>query len=262
MIEPLPTVRLTRYLRPLREGGSMPAIVEASDDGMYVTKFHGAGQGPRALVAEVVCGLLGQALGLPVPHLVRMEMDEGIARLEGHDDVRDLLNRSIGLNLGVDYLPGCISYDPAVRTSMEPRLASAITWFDAVTGNVDRTARNTNMLWWHGRVWLIDHGAALVFQHDWESALTREVAGFPLVRTHVLLPLAAEMERVHHELAQRITRSLLDDILAQVPAEWLALESPFPDVTAHRKAYVDMLLRRVRAADSLAAEVADARARV
>ncbi|MBI5494822.1 MAG: aminotransferase class I and II [Deltaproteobacteria bacterium] len=261
-MEPLRLVHCTRYVMPLREGGSLPAIVEADDQGMYVMKFHGAGQGPKALVAEVVGALLGRALGLPVPELVLVEMDAGIARLEGHDDVRDLLTRSTGLNLGLDYLPGCITFDPAVPPGLDEELASRIVWFDSVIANVDRTPRNTNMLWWHRRAWLIDHGAALVFQHDWEGATSRDVRALPPVAAHVLLPRARSVQRAHDALRPLVTRALLEEILAQVPAAWLAGDSPFPDENSRRAAYVQMLLKRADAAGLLAVEVGHARARV
>ena len=171
------TVEATRYLTPLREGGSLPAIVEADDDGLYVLKFRGAGQGPKALIAELVAGEIGRALGLPVPEIVLMQLDPELARTEPDPEIQDLIRASGGLNLALDYLPGSLAFDP-LTMPVDSTLASAIVWFDALVGNVDRTVRNVNMLWWHRRLWLIDHGAALVFQHQWDGFLERATRPF------------------------------------------------------------------------------------
>src|SRR5690242_11733838 len=187
------TVNVTRYVAPLREGGSLPAIVEADDDGLYVLKFRGAGQGPKALIAELVAGEIGRALGLAVPDLVFARLDPALGRSEPDSDIRELIQASAGLNLALDYLPGSIAYDPAVRPRPESELASDVVWFDAYVTNVDRTARNTNMLVWHRRLWLIDHGAALYFHHSWNNYLERSVDAFHLVKDHVLLPFATAL---------------------------------------------------------------------
>jgi len=185
----LRTVRATRYVTPLREGGSLPAIVEADDDGLYVMKFRGAGQGAKALVAELIAGELARALGLPVPEIVFIELDPELARTEPDPEIQDLIRASAGLNLALDYLPGSITFDPLVDKP-ERELASSVVWFDAYTTNVDRTPRNTNLLVWHRQLWLIDHGAALYFHHDWLNYLQRSRSPFKQIKEHVLLPFA------------------------------------------------------------------------
>src|ERR1700704_1292434 len=188
----LRTVRVTRYVTPLREGGSLPAIVEADDDGMYVLKFRGAGQGPRALVAELVSGEIARALGLAVPELVFAELDADLARTEPDPEIFALIKASAGLNLALDYLPGSVMFDPVVQ-KLDADLSSRIVWVDAYVSNVDRSARNTNMLIWHRQLWLIDHGATLYFHHSpgWEADRARARDPFPLIRNHVLLEPAA-----------------------------------------------------------------------
>src|SRR5919202_3392890 len=175
------TVKATRYVTPLREGGSLPAIVEADDDGLYVLKFRGAGQGPKALIAELLAGELARALALTVPEIVFVEVAAELARTEPDPEIQDLIRASEGLNLALDYLPGSVAFDP-VAEAVEPELASAVVWFDAYVTNVDRTARNTNMLIWHRRLWLIDHGAAFYFHHNWENYLERSRGAFKQVR--------------------------------------------------------------------------------
>jgi hypothetical protein len=218
----LRTVRVTRYVTPLREGGSLPAIVEADDDGMYVLKFRGAGQGPRALVAELVSGEIARALGLPVPELVFAELDADLARTEPDPEIAHLVRASGGLNLGLDYLPGSVTFDPVVERA-EAELASRIVWFDAFVSNVDRTVRNTNLLMWHRRLWLIDHGASLYFHHapGWAANRERARDAFPLVAQHVLLPRASALDAVDAELAARLTRDVIDAIVALIPDAWL-----------------------------------------
>src|ERR687891_92447 len=185
------TVTATRYVTPLREGGSLPAIVEANDDGMYVLKFRGAGQGPRALVAELVSGEIARALGLPVPDIVFAELDPELARTEPDPEIHALILDSAGLNLALDYLPGSVTYDP-IAQKPDPNLAARIVWFDALVSNVDRTIRNTNILLWHRTLWLIDHGATLYFHHSpgWETDAARPRDPFKLISTHVLLRYA------------------------------------------------------------------------
>ncbi|HET9314680.1 MAG TPA: HipA family kinase [Vicinamibacteria bacterium] len=216
------TVRVTRYVTPLREGGSLPAIVEADDDGMYVLKFRGAGQGPRALIAELVSGEIARALGLPVPELVLVQLDADLARTEPDPEIADLIRASGGANLGLDYLPGSVAFDPVVERPAAD-LASRIVWFDAFVSNVDRTVRNTNLLMWHRRLWLIDHGASLYFHHTpgWAADPDRARDPFPLVKQHVLLPLADAIEEADAELAPRLTPDLIESIVALVPASWL-----------------------------------------
>lgn len=234
----------TRYVLPLREGGSLPGLVEASDEGTYVLKFRGAGQGPKALVAEVVAGELARRLGLPVPELVTIELDPELARAEPDEEVQDLLRASGGTNLGMDYLPGSLGFDP-VADQVDPGLAARVLWFDALVQNVDRSWRNPNLLRWHGDLYLIDHGASLYFHHDWSRA--RPAAARPYaVSDHVLLAAAGPLADADSALAPAVTSDLVSEVVALVPDSWLE-EPSFPDVDAVRKAYVDVLTARVAA---------------
>lgn len=253
------TVKATRYVTPLREGGSLPAIVEADDDGLYVLKFRGAGQGTKALIAELLAGELARALELPVPEIVFVELGAELARTEPDPEIQDLIRASAGLNLALDYLPGSIAFDPAAE-KVEPGLASSIVWFDAYVTNVDRTARNTNMLMWHRRLWLIDHGAALYFHHAWDNYLERSRTPFKQVREHVLLPSASAIEEADARLSARVTPELIKELLSLVPDEWLTSEARFADANAHREAYVEYLLSRLTAPRDFVKEATDARA--
>jgi len=256
---PLKTVQATRYVTPLREGGSLPAVVEADDDGLYVLKFRGAGQGPKALVAELVAGELARALGLPMPELVFIELDSEFARTEPDPEIQDLIRASEGLNLGIDYLPGALNYDPAAMP-IDAELASRIVWFDAFVSNVDRTARNPNLMVWHRKLWLIDHGAALYFHHDWGSAGAACERPFVLIRDHVLLPFATRIGEVDAAMAAALTDALIDRIVAAIPGSWLQDEAAFADGPAHRRAYVDYLKRRRDARAAFVQEAIDAHA--
>ena len=238
------TVRATRYLTPLREGGSVPAVVEANDEGTYVVKFRGAAQGPRALVAEVIAGELGRALGLPVPQLVLMEIDPLLARSEPDQEIQELLRRSAGLNVALDYLPGALNWEPSLAPPPDAELAARVVWFDAFITNVDRTVKNPNMLIWHRGLHLIDHGAALYFHHAWEGHLERARGAFPAIRTHALLPIAGDIAAADAALAPKITEEALRAILAEVPDDWLTWEDT-PD--AVRAGYIVHLLERVTA---------------
>jgi hypothetical protein len=224
----LEQVNVTRYVTPLREGGSLPALVEADNLGTYVLKFRGAGQGPKALVAEIVGGELARRLGLRTPELVLGCLDPRIAAAEPDPEIQDLLRASEGLNLGVDFLPGSAGFDPA-GWAVDPEFASQVLWFDALIQNVDRTWRNPNLLVWHGDVWLIDHGSALYFQHNWPAA--RPLAPFD-TKDHVLRRAATDLAGAHQALAPRITPALLDEVLALVPAGWLGDGRP-ADYAAH-----------------------------
>jgi len=241
------TVRVTRYVTPLREGGSLPAIVEADDDGMYVLKFRGAGQGPRALIAELVSGEIARALGLPVPELVFADLDPDLARTEPDPEIHQLILDSAGLNLALDYLPGSVTYDPIVQTP-DADLASRIVWFDAYVTNVDRTARNTNILMWHRRLWLIDHGATLYFHHaaDWESQAARPLDPFPLIKNHVLLGHAGALGAVDDAMARALDPEVVTAIVSWVPESWLAAADPGRDIAPLRAAYARYLLERVK----------------
>ncbi len=257
----LRTVAATRYVTPLREGGSLPAVVEADDDGLYVMKFRGAGQGRKALIAEIVAGELARALGLPVPEIVLIELDGDMARTEPDPEIQHLIRASAGLNLALDYLPGAVNYDPLVDRP-EPALASRIVWFDALTTNVDRTARNTNMLLWHRRLTLIDHGAALYFHHDWANAADAAASRFAAVKDHVLLPLASELAELDAGLAAQVTPERVQAVVDRVPEAWLADEPGFDSVAAHRQAYADYLNRRVRSPRAFVEEALRARAQL
>src|SRR4029078_5361392 len=217
----LRTVYENRYATPLREGGSLPAIVEANDLGMYVLKFRGAGQGPLALVAELVAGEIGRALGLKVPELVLVEVDSALGRNEPDQEIRDLLQASVGLNLALDYLPGSVMFDPAAGDKVGEDLASAAVLFDSFVTNVDRTAQNPNLLYWHKSLHFIDHGAALYFHHNWQNIEQMARSPFPAIRDHVLLPWARRIKDVDVELRDRLTTPLLTGILDQVPDAWL-----------------------------------------
>jgi len=242
------TVTATRYVTPLREGGSLPAVIEADDDGMYVMKFRGAGQGAKALVAEVIAGELARLAGLPIPEIVLVELDPDLARTEPDPEIQDLIRASGGTNVALDYLPGAINFDPLVERP-DALLASSIVWFDAFVANVDRTARNTNLLLWHRRLHLIDHGAALYFHHDWTSAGNAAASPFTRIADHVLLPLATRLREADASLAARIGDDDIERIVAQVPDAWLAGEPAFADVAAHRRAYADHLRARLRQRD-------------
>lgn len=255
----LRTVTATRYVTPLREGGSLPAIVEADDDGLYVLKFRGAGQGLKALIAELVAGELGRALGLPVPEIVFVELDSALARTEPDPEIQDLIRASAGLNLALDYLPGSITFDPLVD-SPPPELASAVVWFDAFITNVDRTARNANMLAWHRQLWLIDHGAALYFHHGWVNYLERSRSPFPQIKDHVLLPAASALEETDAKLSALVTTALIEDILNLIPDEWLATEPKFAGADEHRAAYAEYLMTRLAFPRDFVKEAINARA--
>lgn len=242
----LRTVTATRYVTPLREGGSLPAIIEADDEGMYVLKFRGAGQGPKALIAELIAGELARAVGLRVPELVFVELDAELARTEPDPEIQELIKASAGLNLALDYLPGSVTFDPVVWQP-DSMLASSVVWFDAFVTNVDRTARNTNMLMWHRQLWLIDHGAALYFHHSWERYLERSRDPFSRSRDHVLLPFAHDLREVAPVLSTRITAEVIRDIVALVPDTWLAGDTFFSSPEQYRNAYAQYLTQRLEA---------------
>jgi hypothetical protein len=243
----LRTVAATQYLMPLREGGSLPAIVEADDDGTYVLKFRGAGQGIRALVAEILSGEIARLLGLPVPEIVLASLDPRLAKTEPDPEIQELLLKSAGLNLAIDYLPGSIGFDPLVDGPRlaTPRLASEIVWLDAFVTNVDRTVRNTNLLVWHRKLWMIDHGASLYFHHGWDGSFDRAKGSFAQVKDHVLLRWATELRAADAALAGQLTPAALDDIVALVPDEWLGDGEPFATAAENRLGYRDWLLRRL-----------------
>ncbi len=241
----LPRAVATRYVTPLREGGSLPAIMEASDLGTYVVKFRGAGQGPKALVAEVICGLLARGCGLAAPELAVIDVSADLAPGEPDQEIQDLLRASAGPNLGVDFLPGALDFD-AARAEVDGALAGRILWFDALTGNVDRSWRNPNLLWWHGTLYLIDHGAALTFQHRWETAEAAVTRPYDAAE-HALIGCAPQVEQADAELAGRITGELLRAVVAAVPDDWLGAEPGFAGTAGLRDAYVSYLSGRIGA---------------
>jgi hypothetical protein len=249
----LSTVVATRYVTPLREGGSLPGLMEADDDGLYVVKFRGAGQGVKALVAELLAGELGRRLGLDVPELVLVALDPVLGRAEPDPEIQDLLDASPGLNLGVDFLPGALSFDPADTGEVVPaELAADIVWFDALMANVDRTPRNPNMLLWHGRLWLIDHGAAIYHQHGSGDLVARARASFPAIDEHVLLRYAGSILDADERLAPRMSAEVLQALVALIPQEWQEHPS---------EAYAAWLERRLAEPRGFAQEAEDARAR-
>jgi hypothetical protein len=256
----LRTVIATRYVTPLREGGSLPAIVEADDDGMYVLKFRGAGQGPKALIAELVAGEIARAAGLPVPEIVFVELDPELARTEPDPEIQDLIRASAGLNLALDYLPGAVTFDP-VAEKPDAGLASSVVWFDAYVTNVDRTPRNTNVLVWHRRLWLIDHGATFYFHHTWDNYLARSRDPFPLIKDHVLLRFASSLREVDAEMIGRITPDVIDGIVKLIPDAWLVGDSPFGESNRHRDAYAEYLLSRLESPRVFLEEAIRARSR-
>jgi hypothetical protein len=256
----LRTVTATRYVTPLREGGSLPAIVEADDDGMYVLKFRGAGQGPKALIAELVAGEIARAAGLPVPEIVFMMLDPELARTEPDPEIQHLIMASAGLNLALDYLPGAVTFDP-VAEKPDADLASSIVWFDAYVTNVDRTPRNTNMLVWHRRLWLIDHGATLYFHHAWNNYLERSRDPFPMIKDHVLLQLASALREVDAKMTGLITPGIIDSIVQLIPDAWLGEDSSFGGSNQYREAYMEYLLRRLESPHDFLEEAIHARSR-
>ncbi len=247
----LRTIHVHRYVTPLREGGSMPAIVEGDDDGLYVLKFRGAGQGVRALIAEILAGGIARALDLNVPEIVLAELDVELARTEPDPEIQDLMRASGGLNVALDYLPGSANFDPAAD-QVDAHTAARIVWFDALVGNVDRSARNTNLLVWHGKPWLIDHGATLTFHHGWQAPVADAGKPFAAIADHVLLPAASALAQVDAELAARLTPAVLQGVVDQVPESFLALSaqdqppgSARATAAAQRQSYLHYFRARV-----------------
>ena len=247
MIERMPELRnvnVTRYITPLREGGSLPAIVEADDSFMYVLKFRGAGQGVKALIAELIGGEIARALGLRVPEIVFANIDEAFGRTEPDEEIQDLLKASVGLNLALHYLSGSISFDPTV-TMVDATLASQIVWLDCLLTNMDRTVRNTNMLWWHKELWLIDHGACLYFHHNPQNWEEQAVRPFTLVKEHVLLKQATQLEKVDAAFRSILTNEVIRSIVDLIPGEWLGSDTSFQSNEEHRRMYVQFLETRL-----------------
>ena len=237
-------VNAVRYVTPLREGGSLPAIIEADDDGIYVLKFRGAGQGPKALIAELISGEIARAIGLRVPEIVLVELNPDLARTEADPEISDLIKSSAGLNLAFDYLPGSVMFNP-VADMPDEHLASSIVWFDAFVTNVDRTIRNTNMLMWHRNLWLIDHGASLYFHHNWENYLEKSRDPFSLIKNHVLLKSAKYLKEIDEEMSLKITPEIIRSIVDTIPDEWLSGDSIFNSPEEYRAAYFNYLTKRL-----------------
>lgn len=253
------SVAATRYVTPLREGGSLPGLVEADDDGLYVVKFHGAGQGPRALVAEWLGGEIGRAIGLPVPELVFIDVDRGIGDAEPDEELQDLVHRSGGLNLGLDFLPGSLAFNPAAGPDVDPEFAAQVVWLDAFVTNPDRTAVNPNLLVWHGQTWLIDHGAALYIHHTWRDPEAHATGAFERIRDHVLLPFAGSIEAVDARLAAALDPTLFERLSASIPDAWLPDHDRVGGPDGQRRAYVTYLERRLAGRRSFVEEAERAR---
>jgi hypothetical protein len=261
----LRTVHATRYVLPLREGGSLPAIVEADDLGLYVVKFRGAGQGILALIAELIAGEIGRALGLRVPELVFIEIDAVLGRNEPDAEIRQLLKASTGLNLALDYLPGSTMFDPAARDAAPSPEASLLVWFDAFVLNVDRTPRNANLLVWHRKLYPIDHGAALFFHHNWPGRESKIESPFMEIEHHILLPWANEIEEAAQVAHRLLTSALIADIVNQVPETWLEAipgDAAPTDAAERRAGYIDFFTRRLAAASIFEQEAIRARTRL
>ncbi len=242
------TVTATRYVTALREGGSLPGLVEADDDGLYVVKFRGAGQGPRALVAEWIGGELARLVGLTVPDIVAVELDPALGDAEAHQEIQDLVRASGGRNLGLDFLPGALMFNPASATSlaaMDPATAAGIVWLDGLITNPDRSVQNPNMLVWHGRTWLIDHGASLYIHHTWRDPDAHARRPFERIADHVLLPIAGSLEDADARLAPLVDRDAIVAIVEQLPDDWLPADAFAGDAATQRGRYVDYLERRL-----------------
>ncbi|CAN5552650.1 hypothetical protein BH09MYX1_BH09MYX1_24090 [soil metagenome] len=252
--EMIRTVRAARYVLPFREGGSVPALMEADDLGMYVVKLGGAAQGKKALVAELVCGEIGRSLGLAVPEIVFIDVDRALADGERDPEIAEPLERSAGINVGLDYLPGSITFDPGAGSKIDPGIASRIVLFDAFVANVDRTPRNPNLLRWHDGVWLIDHGAALWFHHGWSAASALEGADDPFadVKHHVLLPRATALDAAALDLKRTLATGIIEPITAQIPDDWL--DGAFGGAAAERAAYSAWFTARSTHIDAIVEE--------
>jgi hypothetical protein len=254
----LRTVTANRYVTPLREGGSLPAIIEADDEGLYVLKFRGAGQGSKALIAELLAGEIARAAGLPVPEIVFAELPSELARTEPDPEIQSLIGASAGLNIALDYLPGSVTFDPLVFVP-DAQLASAILWFDAFVCNVDRTVRNVNMLIWHRRLWLIDHGASLYFHHAWNSRDQHATNPFALIKDHVLLKYASALAEADARMALLLTPDKLTGIVQSIPDSWLPDDPGFAGKAAQREAYLNYFILRMRFSNIFVQEAIRAR---
>lgn len=245
MLSGIRTINVTRYVTPLREGGSLPAIAEGDDGFLYALKFRGAGQGVKALVAEFIGGAIAKALQLKVPEIVFANLDEAFGRTEPDEEIQDLLKSSQGLNIALHYLSGAITFDPAV-SEIDPMLASKIVWLDGLLMNMDRTPRNTNMLMWHKELWLIDHGACLYFHHHWDSWKTQKDSAFPLIKDHVLLKAAAALTEADEWARQLLSEDMIREMVDSLPETWLLYEETGSDASLARQVYKDFLIHRLQ----------------
>jgi hypothetical protein len=251
-------VNVTRYVMPLREGGSLPALAEADDGFNYVLKFKGAGQREKALIAELIGGELARRLGFKVPELVFAHLDEAFGRSEGDEEIQDLLKSSQGLNLALHFLSRALTFDPGA-SHVDEYLASRIVWLDAWITNVDRTFRNTNLLIWNRELWLIDHGASFLFHHSWENWERHAVSPFAIIKDHVLLPRATELERVDAEMKSMITPQLISQVLAMLPEEWILASRDTETAEEAREVYLSFLMKRLENSEVFVNEANDAR---
>jgi hypothetical protein len=254
----LRTVNVTRYITPLREGGSLPALAEADDDFKYVVKFRGAGHGAKALISELIGGVVATLLKLRVPELVFVQLDEAFGQTEGDEEIQDLLQGSRGLNLGLHFLSGALTFDP-VTTKVDGLLASQIVWLDAFLTNVDRTVRNTNMLMWHKDLWLIDHGATLYFHHTWTNWEKQALSPFSLIKDHVLLPYADKLEETDVEIKKIITPEVIRKVVDMIPDEWAATAEEGLSANDVREVYYQFLIRRFENSNNFINEAIHAR---
>jgi hypothetical protein len=252
------TVDVVQYLKPLREGGSLPAIVQANDDFLYVLKFRGAGQGSKALIAELIGGLLAKEIGLQVPEIVFMNLDDSFSKTEPDEEIQDLLKFSVGLNLGLHFLSGAITYDPLVSIA-DAMSASKVVLLDSIITNIDRTAKNTNLLNWNKELWLIDHGASLYFHHNWPNWEAHLARSFPLVKDHVLLERAHHLEAAAKEIKGLISKAKIAEIVSLIPEDWLIDESIALTTIDMRNAYITFLCSKLNKIDLLAKEAIDAK---
>lgn len=254
----LRTINVTRYITPLREGGSLPALAEGDDDFKYVLKFRGSGHGPKALIAELIGGEIARLLGLQIPELVFANLDEAFGRSEADEEIQDLLQASQGLNLALHFLSGAITYDPVV-TIIDPKLASQIVWLDAYITNVDRTAKNTNMLIWNKELWLIDHGASLYFQHSWDDWENQSKSPFSFIKQHVLIPQASMLDEVNLHYKTLLTKEIIQAIVDLIPDEWLVWEGVEQTASELREVYHQFLVTRLHHSDIFIKEAINAR---
>jgi len=254
----LRTVDVVQYVHPLREGGSLPAIVKANDGFLYVLKFRGAGQGKKALIAELIGGELARAIGLNVPELVFMNLDDSFSKTEPDEEIQDLLKFSVGLNLGLHFLSGAITFDPLVST-VDAMTASKVVVLDSIISNIDRTAKNTNLLQWHNELWVIDNGASFYFHHDWKNWRNHLSRTFPLIKDHVLLPQASKLEEAAAAIQHALSQDTIAQIISKIPEDWLESESDLLSPDAMRAAYIEFLDAKLAMIALLVKEAKDAR---